>query len=780
MTAPARRLDLFINEGFVPMIDGSLVYMRGFGDRRTSVDSPRPSLTIPATAFFADGRITQPHSYPEHAAEGHEGRPEPKARDRRRGGHWLIRRAHWASEFPARTILVETGSDVRLRIHNRLGQPHRFAIEGVVQTPPILPGQTRDVTFPAPEAGTYVYHDPTNAPVERVLGLFGVMMVIPARDRWRLTPGGVEFERQWLWLCHDVDPEWGRRAHAGERIDPTVDRPEPRYFRLNDKSGYDALGVTEDEERNHFTHEHTIIAGFPRDTDVRDFSKAGPGGSVATGQLVRLVNAGVVTHQMHFHGNHVWTLTRNGRHFPRTNGTFADGHPVLQAWEDVIELDPLDRKDVVLPIRRPPDVIDEVWEARTGDWFYPMHCHAEPSQTAAGGLYPGGLVAHWVLAGPVEGGHPTFPSQVAFATTQPKQSNPVTQHRVTPDVSMVRDFFNRRMTFPDGSEHEMWAFTDDSGGQGFPSTPVRVREGQVVHVELRPSKRAHTIHWHGIEPDPRNDGVGHTSFEVTGSYTYQWRPEEGVPGDPNRGGSGTFFYHCHVNTVLHVQMGMAGPMVVDPVEHPAFPVPDGARRSFVDGPLYDVATEHMLVPYALDPRWHELGHAAGLSGEDVGLNRFEPSHFFILGGNLADGPPREGVWSTDSIVVNAAGRGLPSLVRLLNLNYFPVVMTFENGSRTRALPIAELISHDGRPYRDTSSRSGSCPPVRARGRGHRMMTNRLAFGAAERYDVLLHPPAGRYTLRVDFHHWIPERERDGARPQQPRILATRWIEVEAR
>ena len=150
----------------------------------------------------------------------------------------------------------------------------------------------------------------------------------------------------------------------------------------------------------------------------------------------------------------------------------------------------------------------------------------------------------------------------------------------------------------------------------------------------------------------------------------------------------------------------------------------------------------------------ELGHAAGLSGEDVGLNRFDPSHFFILGGNLADGPPREGVWSSERIRVNAAVRGQPSLVRLLNLNYFPVVMTFENGARTRALPIAELIAHDGRAYRDTSSRSGSCPPVRARGRGHRMMTNRIAFGAAERYDVLVHT-AGRYTLRVDFHHGSP-------------------------
>jgi hypothetical protein len=25
---------------------------------------------------------------------------------------------------------------------------------------------------------------------------------------------------------------------------------------------------------------------------------------------------------------------------------------------------------------------------------YPMHCHAEMSQTAAGGLYPNGMIAH--------------------------------------------------------------------------------------------------------------------------------------------------------------------------------------------------------------------------------------------------------------------------------------------------------------------------------------------------------------------------------------------------
>jgi hypothetical protein len=69
-----------------------------------------------------------------------------------------------------------------------------------------------------------------------------------------------------------------------------------------------------------------------------------------------------------------------------------------------VELDPLSRKDIILPLKPPPDALDEVFAARTVDWHYPMHCHAEPSQTAAGGLYPGGAVADWVLALPKSAG----------------------------------------------------------------------------------------------------------------------------------------------------------------------------------------------------------------------------------------------------------------------------------------------------------------------------------------------------------------------------------------
>ena len=285
-----------------------------------------------------------------------------------------------------------------------------------------------------------------------------------------------------------------------------------------------------------------------------------------------------------------------------------------------------------------------------------------------------------------------------------------------------------------------------------------------MHATVKPSKSHHTIHWHGIEPDPRNDGVGHTSFEVSGSYTYQWIPQRGVRGDPNVGSAGTYFYHCHVNTPLHVQMGMFGPLVIDPAPSATLPTRAGARRAFVDGPEYDIATETLVVPYAVDPRWHRLSHAAGLSGEDVGLNRFEPRHFYLLGGRLAGMPRGDGVSAVTElrgrVTTGLEGSPLPTLLRVLNGGYHPSRLRMTDASGTTPAPILQVIAHDGRQFRNTSNPAGASPPLR-------IMTSMLGFGAAERYELLLVPPtAGQYRLHVDWFHWVTGR-----------LLATRSVPV---
>jgi len=394
---PADVLELHINDGYVPMVDGSLVYMRGFGDRASARSDPAPGLTCAPRAFLADGRLVDGRAHPFGAPVPPGGRPAPSRPDPAQAGTYLVRQRYWASIYPRRTIIAEQGATVRLRIHNNLAEPHRFAVAGMPGAAvTVQPKQVVDLSFPVDVPGTYVYSDPMRAPVERVLGLYGVLLVVPAGDAWRAGgPGSVPFERQWVWMVHDIDPVWAQLASQGRRIDPQARPSVPRYFTLNDRSGFQSLAVSKDAARNESAHHDTLPSGWPRRTDVRDPESPG-----RVGQVVRMVNTGIAVHQMHFHGNHVWTYRRENRDLSRDHAVVDDkGHVLLQQWEDVVELDPLQRADIVLPLKPPPDVVPAVWAARRQDWTYPMHCHAEMSQSAGGGVYPGGLVADWVLAG---------------------------------------------------------------------------------------------------------------------------------------------------------------------------------------------------------------------------------------------------------------------------------------------------------------------------------------------------------------------------------------------
>ena len=174
------------------------------------------------------------------------------------------------------------------------------------------------------------------------------------------------------------------------------------------------------------------------------------------------------------------------------------------------------------------------------------------------------------------GDHDDFADPLFFFENTPKLGDPETPGRIPADKTFEMKFVNRKMAMPDGREIEFWSFEDrlqDSDVEVVvPGSTIRVSEGDIVHVEVKPSKRQHTIHLHGIEADTFNDGVGHTSFEVTGSYTYQFRA--GAPfralsdPTPQTRGAGTYMYHCHVNTTLHFHMGMFGALIIDPASGP--------------------------------------------------------------------------------------------------------------------------------------------------------------------------------------------------------------------
>lgn len=305
---------------------------------------------------------------------------------------------------------------------------------------------------------------------------------------------------------------------------------------------------------------------------------------------------------------------------------------------------------------------------------------------------------------------------------------PATPDNLTPDVTIGRraiDVIQKPM--PDGTNLEYWAFRDTiAGGAGTtPAALMRVRQNQIVHTDFGPTNTGtHTIHHHGIEPTPMNDGVGHTSFEVSGRYTYQWKPAY----------AGTYFYHCHKNTVLHFQNGMWGGLIVDPAS--------GLKRLYdpVAGDTNSVDTtydvEAIWAVHDADPVFHNgIPHDAGLCGGDYGLHNFRPKYFLING----VGHPT--TLTAPGVVVNMrVNQRL--LVRLINASY-SVIRTTITGLG------AQIVGCDGRRMCTNPALGDFSTPITVAAGSPIISTS------AVRYDLLIKPTAvGTYNVQHEFLQWI--------------------------
>jgi hypothetical protein len=341
---------------------------------------------------------------------------------------------------PGPVLRVVEGSQVRITVANRRPEPHRFEITNIPEARlDIAPGGSSTVSFAAPAAGTYLYYDGSQGPLYRILGLHGVLVVEPlhgtteadnrtpyslnrltAEQRSAITalfdtfgttprfPGGqwvpaslnaAFSDQEKIWVLSQVDPKFNALVSPGQpiRLDPkltgnVVDNFVPRYFTINNRSGFD-LADAEDVVPKNYIGEPTLL---------------------------RLVNAGLAHHYNHFHGNDLMKLA--GLEFDATSPNF--GRVVVQS--NIFELDthalwPLDRVDLMLPYERPHDIPFHVPVSNpdpVADQFtrmvagkaqepfplrYVTHDHVEMSNTAAGGNYPQGMVTHWEILGGVGG-----------------------------------------------------------------------------------------------------------------------------------------------------------------------------------------------------------------------------------------------------------------------------------------------------------------------------------------------------------------------------------------
>ncbi len=229
-------------------------------------------------------------------------------------------------------LLVQEGDTVNVTVTNKLDRPINFVIPGVknLEGPWAVPknGAPGYYSFKAPPAGSYMYYDDLNDDIGRAMGLSGPLVVMPADGSNALYSTGPAFDRQYTLVLNELDDRLNKAIYNGEPYN--MDNYEPNYFFAN---GLSYPETAKDDD--------TLVAM-----------------KVGEDVAMRLINTGMITSPMHFHGYHVEVAGRN--RMPET--------AVID--KDTVFVDVGECVDVILPVKQPG--------------AYPLHTHFVPGVTANG------------------------------------------------------------------------------------------------------------------------------------------------------------------------------------------------------------------------------------------------------------------------------------------------------------------------------------------------------------------------------------------------------------
>ena len=244
---------------------------------------------------------------------------------------------------------------------------------------------------------------------------------------------------------------------------------------------------------------------------------------------------------------------------------------------------------------------------------------------------------------------------------------------------------------------------------GVPGPTIIANEGDSVHIDVwNVSQGApHTIHLHGLDVDQQNDGVPHLSFDVphmTHGFYHFKAPH-----------AGTYLYHCHVASTIHVQAGMYGLIIIKPT--------DGGNTTWNGG--HSFTNDHSFFLSEIDTTWHTDSvlmheHDTSLTVNPVTLPQYHPQ-FFLINGFSDQQLIEQDV--TISTSVNQV-----DYVRLANIGYYGTRVIFPSGLNAR------IISSDGRPLNVEE------------------ITDTTYIYPGERYGVLIEPDS-EFQDEIQFEYF---------------------------
>jgi len=247
-------------------------------------------------------------------------------------------------------------------------------------------------------------------------------------------------------------------------------------------------------------------------------------------------------------------------------------------------------------------------------------------------------------------------------------------------------------------------------------------------LQMRPDLTdAHTVHFHGFKNAiPFFDGEPSSSVSVpmNRAFTYVYRPH-----DP-----GTYMFHCHVEDVEHVQMGMTGLVFVRPAQNGNTSLYPSGKFVFNDGDGstgYDRefgmhlsemwVDSHWADSHIQLPEWSDYKPDFSMINGRVYPDTIAPNgQGFDANGDLIapDGHPNLQYSPISSLVECNAGERV--LLRFTNLGFMQASMTLE-GLQMRVVGKDATFLNNG-------------------GIDISYLTNTIVIGAGESYDAIFTAP----------------------------------------